>query len=225
MKIINFESSRATWLFPLEEFTPVGGSDAKKVLGRIAAKYGFSHTPTITTREDMTKAGLHFGVGQFEIEGRSVNISDFFIYEDGLAAVSHRTEWAESFLVDIVKWTQAEFGFRETSIKSIYSSGVVVEFETPLAGLFFGYEKISELITGRTKTIMPMVKPMQFSRFDFEIDKLTLEGQTVTPKFIIERRAGTGFERERYYSAAPMSTTDHLEVLGEIEKLAIGLLS
>lgn len=221
MKIITFESARATWLFPLEEFTPVDGADAKNVLGKIAAKYGFSHTPTVTTKEDFAKAGLQFGMGKFEIEGRSVTISDFFIYTDGLAAVSNRTEWAERFLLDIVKWTRADFGFREPPFKNLYSSNVVIEFEHPLSRLLSEYEILSELITSRTKTIMPILKPMQFSRLDFEVDKLTLEGQIASPKFVIERRAGAGFERERYYSAAPMSTTDHLEVLGKIEKLAM----
>jgi hypothetical protein len=63
-------------------------------------------------------------------------------------------------------------------------------------------------------------KPHQFSRLDFEVDKTTLDGQTALPKFILERRGDVSFSQERYYSAAPMHTAHHLEVLTEIEKLA-----
>jgi hypothetical protein len=55
---------------------------------------------------------------------------------------------------------------------------------------------------------------------DFEVDKTTLDGQTALPKFILERRGDVSFSQERYYSAAPMHTAHHLEVLTEIEKLA-----
>jgi hypothetical protein len=222
LNIVSFDSARVTWLFPLEEFAPAAGSDGRSVLAAIAARYGFAQLPTITTRDDMAKKGLPFGLGQFDIDGARVSISDFLVYNDGIVAIAEKTEWADKFLEDVVEWVKREFGFREPSsgIRKLYASTLIVEFERPLSRLISGYELISELVSSRSITITPDRKPLQFSRLDFEVDKTTLDGQTALPKFILERRGGVSFSQERYYSAAPMHTAHHLEVLTEIEKLA-----
>jgi hypothetical protein len=223
LKIISFDNARVTWLFPLEEFTPAAGADGRAILAAIAARYGFTRLPNITTREDIAKNGLPFGVGQFEIDGgRRVNIADFIVYNDGIVAVAEKTEWAEKFLEDVVQWVKSEFGFRDFSsgIRKLYASTLIVDFETPLSRLLRGYELISDLISSHAIFIMPNPKPLQFSRLDFEVDKTELEGQLALPKFILERRSGVLFSQERYYAVAPMHTASHIEVLTEIERLA-----
>jgi hypothetical protein len=222
LKIISFDNARATWLFPLEEFTPLAGADGRALLAAIAVRYGFTRLPAITTREDMAKNGLQFGVGQFEIDGARANIPDFIVYNDGIVAMAEKTEWADKFLEDVVQWVKEEFGFRDFSsgIRKLYASTLIVDFETPLSRLLRGYELISELISSRTITIMPSRKPLQFSRLDFEVDKTEMEGQLALPKFVLERRSGVLFSQERYYTVAPMHTASHIEVLTEIERLA-----
>jgi hypothetical protein len=228
LKVISFDSARVTWLFPLEEFAPAATNDSGVVLANIAARYNFARTPTITTRESMAKDGLLFGLGHFEFDGETVGISDFVIYNDGIVAIAKKTEWAEAFLEDIFNWVKESFGFRElsTGIRKMFSSTLVVDFESPPSRLIAGYETISKIISSRTVTIMSARKPMQFSRMDFEIDRNALDsGQVALPKFILERRPGVGFERERWFSVAPMHTADHVEVLAEIEKLATNSLA
>jgi hypothetical protein len=222
VKIVKFDSARATWLFPLEEFTPAAGANSVTIVSLIAARYNFSIIPKITTREDVAKNGLQFGMGSFEDDGQRFVVTDFIVYNDGIVAVSEKTDWAEKFLENIFQWVIAEFGFRVPSsrIRKLYSSTVVVDFETKLSQLFVSYEKIAELISSRAVMIMPDRKPMHFSRMDFEVDKAALEGQAALPKFILERRGGVKFSQERFFSVAPMHTTDHIEVLTEIEKLA-----
>jgi hypothetical protein len=222
LKIVSFDNGRATWLFPIEEFAPAAGSNSTSVISAVAARYGFALVPTITTQEAMAKNGLPFGMGHFEVNGTNFTVTDFVVYNDGIVAVAEKTEWAEAFLADVTSWVQEQFGFREISsgVRKLYASTVIVDFETPLSRLLTGYEAISELITSRTVTIMPERKPMQFSRLDFEVDRTTLVGQLALPKFILERRATVSFDQERYFSSAPMHTTDHIAVLEEIERLA-----
>jgi hypothetical protein len=221
LKIVSFDNGRATWLFPLEEFAPAAGSNSTSVISAIAARYGFTQVPMITTQESMAKNGLPFGMGHFEVNGTRFTVTDFVVYNDGIVAVAEKTEWAEAFLEDVTSWVK-QFGFREISsgIRKLYASTVVVDFETPLSRLLTGYEAISELITSRTVTIMPERKQMQFARLDFEIDRTTLVGQIALPRFALERRAAVSFAQERYFSTAPMHTTDHIAVLEEIERLA-----
>jgi hypothetical protein len=222
MKIISFDSARVTRLFPLEEFAPASGANSPSVLTHIAERYGFNNIPNITTREDVNKNGLVFGMGHFQYDGQPFVISDFAIYTDGLAAVAERSEWSDAFLDDITSWVKSEFGFRDISsgIRTLYSSTVVVDFDTSPLKLLRSFERIAELITSRTVTIVPGRQQMKFARLDFEIDKNDLPGQAAGSKFVIERRAHIGFDQERYFSSAPMRTGDHLAVLEEIERLA-----
>lgn len=171
----------------------------------------------------MDKNGLVFGLGHFQIGSETVGISDFIVYNDGIVAMAQKTEWAEAFLADLFNWVKENFGFRDLSvgIRKMYASTLVADFDSPLSGLVSNYEALSGIITSRTMTIMRDRKPMQFSRLDFEIDRRTLDsGQLALPKFVLERRVGIEFEQERWLSVAPMQTTQHVEVLAEIEVLA-----
>ncbi|MCK1562452.1 hypothetical protein IVB08_00305 [Bradyrhizobium sp. 173] len=222
MKVIKFDSARATWLFPLEEFGPVAGSNNPSVISQIAQRYGFAQVPTITTQEAMAKNGLPFGMGHFQNRDSRFAVTDFVVYNDGLVAIAEKTEWAEAFLEDVTTWVKSEFNFREvvSGIRKLYASTIVVDFESPLSRLLKGYEVISNLITSHAVTITPHKTPLQFSRLDFEVDRTVLAGQLALPKFVIERRAGVSFDHERYYCNAPMHTETHLSVLKEIEDLA-----
>jgi hypothetical protein len=225
MKIISFDNAKATWLFPLEEFAPASGANSPSVLDAIAERYKFTHKPTITTREDLEKKGLVFGVGGFSKDGDFTVINDFAIYTDGLAAVSRTTEFADAFLDDVSGWVIDQYKFRKIdNNRRLYSSNVVVEFEHSPAELITGHNRLIELLNARTKTIMNKSASFRFSRLDFEMDKRELvDGQTFAPKFVLERRAGVDFSKERYFSAATMQTAEHLVVLNEIEKLAATL--
>jgi hypothetical protein len=58
---------------------------------------------------------------------------------------------------------------------------------------------------------------MSFARLDIQAEKgITANGPP--PKFILERRAGIPFDKERYYSSAPIKTQDHITLLEEIER-------
>jgi hypothetical protein len=226
MKVVSFDTARVTWLFPIEEFAPASGSNAPTLLAEIAARYDFKKMPEITTRDDMAKQGLPFGLGKFKVDEERVTISDFIIYNDGIVAIAEKTEWADAFLADIFHWVKDKFGFREitSGIRKMYANTVVVDFEAPISRLISGYEHIVEILAAHTVTIMQNPAPMQFSRLDFELDKRDLkDGQVALPKFVLERRPGVDFSQERFFSTAPMHTAGHIAVLAEIEKLAANL--
>jgi hypothetical protein len=225
MKIISFDNARATWLFPLEEFAPVSGATPQSILAEIGERYDFKRRPDITTREDMNQKGLPFGIGQFSTGGQSVLINDFVIYNDGIAAVSERTEFSEALLNDVFEWVIKKFNFRPIDThRKLYSSAVVVEFEFSPAQLVTGYGKLVGLINAKTNVIMKKPASVQFSRLALEMDPKELaDGQVAVPRFLLERRASVEYSKERYFSSATMQTESHLEVLSEIEKMAATL--
>ena len=225
MRVVSFDNARVTWLFPLEEFAPASGATPQSILAEIGERYNFTRRPDVTTREDMNQKGLLFGVGRFTTKDQSVMINDFAIYTDGIAAVSERSDFAEAFLNDVFEWVIEKFNFRRVDTKRrLYSSVVVVEFERSPACLVAGYEKLVQLINSKIDTIMKKPASVQFTRLGLEMDPKELaDGQVAAPKFVLERRGGIEYTKERYFSSATMQTAAHLEVLNEIEKMAATL--
>ncbi len=222
---MSYDSSRSTWLFPLEEFAPASGASPQSILAEIGDRYDFTQKPSITTRDEMNQKGLPFGVGRFAVDGRTIMINDFFIYNDGIAAVSETTDFADAFLEDVFGWVIEKFGFRKVdNRRRLYASTIVAEFEHSPAGLIVGYEKLMGLINASTDTIMRKPASFKFARLGFEMDPKELsDGQAALPKFLIERRGGVEFSKERYFCAATMQTAHLITALTEMEKLAANL--
>ena len=106
-------------------------------------------------------------------------------------------------------------------MSKLYSSTVVVDFEKSPANLVRQFKLLADLISDRTITIAREKNHMDFARLDFEIDKRNLGGgQVAVSKFILERRPNIAFEQERYFSSAPMTTSDHIKTLEDIERIA-----
>lgn len=60
MEIVSFDTGRVTWLFPTEEFIPLGGADGMFIIHKIAERYEFRNPPGNPTREEIDKNGLKF---------------------------------------------------------------------------------------------------------------------------------------------------------------------
>lgn len=218
MKIVSYDQGRATLLFPLEEILPLQGLDVPDLMKKIAARYNFQTTPNPITPRDPNTNGIKFAQGLFESSDTLINIQELSIYNDGVLVQSNTTENAQAIIDDLLHWLHSEFGFRYFSspIQTVYSSQVVVEFEKPLSKLI---DAFSSIVAAISRQIGPRItEPMDLARIDFELDRLKQTPLTSLPRFIIERRPGTAFDQNRYYSGAPMSTTAHLQVLADIER-------
>ena len=220
MKIIAYDPARVTLLVPLEEFAPLAGIDVRLLFEQLSARYNFSKAPDLkSSREDNAKNGMRFESGQFKFKGESVSVFDVTAFPDGVVVNSSTTDHAEAFLDDAIKWLRNEMGFRKFSSepRRIFVSQLVIEFDGALALLMPAYENISNSISRQLAAIFQKPAPMGLARIDFEMDR-TIASSTQYPLFTIQRRPGVPFERERYYSGAPMRTQQHIDVLEALEK-------
>jgi hypothetical protein len=219
MKVITYEGGRVTWLFPIEEFGRLGGTLAQTLVSAVAERYRFEQMPPSLLPEEMNKSGLKFVLGQFEFRGRTVHIGEFAVYNDGLAASSHSTELSEAFLVDVVAWLQNDFEFRQitTPIKKINLSSMVVEFECSLSAALNEQTRIAETLTSHLNSDKKAPRPAVLTRLDFQLDRSELERNDQPIRFVIEQRANSWPAQNRYYSSAPVSTSQHETALMEIE--------
>lgn len=216
MKIISQDICRVTVLFPLEEIVPLEGINGPEAIAKIQQRYEFLKTPDPAIgREDAAKNGYKFGTGQISLNGKKSIVVEFAIYTDGIVADAKNSEIAEKFLDDIILFMQNEFGFRQFTTEPTrhFWNQAVIEFERPLEGLFPSFDNVS----GAISRFLGAGTLMRFARLDLQGEKGPTPN-SAPPKFVLERRAGIPFDRERYYSSAPLRTEDHVAVLEEIER-------
>jgi hypothetical protein len=219
MEVISFDTGRVTWLFPTEEFVPLGGADGMLIISKIAERYEFRNFPSNPTREEIDKSGLKFSGGYFKFEDKKTPISQFDLYNDGIVAVSTTTEQASAFLDDIVEFAIAKFDFRRpiSPIKKINVSVVTVEFDSAVTSLLASQNALKNLVAGYLNAPLGTSYPAAVTRLDFLLDDGSAS-LNARPKLILESRATVPLARRRYVSNAALCTKDHLELLGKIEQ-------
>lgn len=222
MKIIAYETSRLTALFPFEEVVPLAGVNDRQIIEGIANRYKFLKSPNLVG-DEVAKNGYKFEAGQFTINNEIERITDFAIYRDGAVINTPRTETAEAFLDDIVQFMKTEFQYRDfiTPPRRYFQSQVVVEFSRSPAKLMGSIDAIMSIISEPLTEIYGTNVPMQFSRIDFEFDKtnIAVRVPVTVHRFSMERRLAVPFENERYFCSAPTRTNTHIEMLEKIEAL------
>lgn len=93
--------------------------------------------------------------------------------------------------------------------RKIYLSEVIVRTDKDLGKFFAPLSSIAQQLNQMTG--------LSFEPFGFAIDTTM---STVRPSpFKFEREVQKTFSQNRYYSAAPLRTSDHLELLKKMEAL------
>jgi hypothetical protein len=220
MRIIAYDNSRVTLLFPLEEVSPLGGASGPAIFDAITKNYSFVKSPDLSLpRAELEKTGYKFEIGTFSKEGNDINIGEFAIFSDGIVVSALTTDDAEVFIDDLVAYIKVDHKFRDFNTTPVrrFVSQIVVEFEKPLSSLIEAYDTISNAVSAKLETIYEAKIPLGLARIEFQFDKLSEQSSLLVPNFIIERRVGIPFNKERYYCSAPLRTRDHLEALTQIE--------
>jgi hypothetical protein len=140
------------------------------------------------------------------------------LHDDGLVAETRSsTDDADLFLEDLLSWTAEKYQlpeYTELGVKRIYSSEGFVKFQKPL-DVF--NEKFSAFADSIKLGLGPNQKePMELAALIFGSDP-TGNRQSLLR---IEREANTPFGENRYYSYAPLKTSEHLRLLELFEQKA-----
>jgi hypothetical protein len=219
MEVVSFDTGRVTWLFPTEEFVPLGGADGLSIIQQVADRYQFRHFPDNPTREEIDKSGLKFSSGIFEFESKRTALGEFVLYNDGVVAVSNMTERSSAFLDDVFQYVIGKFEFRRpiSPIKKVFVSTLTVEFDNSITGLLAKQTELISLIGSYLNGPQKTSHGVTVTRLDFSIDDPTLTAAQ-RPKLILESRTLVPLARKRYFSNAALQTRDHVELLRKIEE-------
>lgn len=217
MKVLAVVAARAIWLVAANRLNPRGRSLVPAIIG-LAERYKFSKIPQAN---DLTvrPLDLKFENGIFECsdgEPVAVNLS---IYEDGIIADTRAsTDESDNFLADALTWASDEFGLPshvDLGVERIYSSELMIDIDLTTKVFNKQFSTFTESL--RRGISNNPGTPMELVALSFGPDPA--KTQRAAP-FRVERLANTPFEKREYYSSAPVSTSEHIELLEAMERSA-----
>jgi len=225
MKEIAYELGRLVLLVPPEQVAPLRGFYAPEAFAAIAKRYGFQSTPDLSLHpEQLQKEGLRFRLGKVpskEANRPTASINDFVIFPDGFVVDAYVTDDADLFVADLLRWGKEALDIRDFSYtpRQAYASQLTVQFELLANKRMKQFDDIATHLTSllmKTYRLNTVVE-LQGVRFDY--DRLTAPSLYNLVQFAIERKAGHKYEDGLFWCQAPLRTTDHIQLLKNIETI------
>jgi hypothetical protein len=173
---------------------------------------------------------VDFQAGKFSHNGKVVSVEQLVIAYIGNRATSlgastrESTDASEAFLEQLIEWAAKEYKLdAEELYPKAYFSQVEFVLSKPLSHHFAELLQIGAAITTFVKGYGLENCPLfEFGGFSMNIDAVKFEDLKPMPQpFAIERRAGSTYDENKYFSQAPLRTQDHRAILEQIERLLL----
>jgi hypothetical protein len=213
MRLLSVRVARSIWLIPISHLNP-RGRNILPALSSVLERYSFAKPPT---PESVTGTPLKvvFELGAFTNPDGIPIAVNLTLHDDGLVAETRSsTDDADLFLEDLLSWAAEKYQllkYTELEVKKIYSSEVLVKFQKPV-------DVFNEKFSGFADAIKlgPNQEPIELAALIFGSDPA--RGRQMLLR--IEREIDTPFGENRYYSYAPIKTSEHLKLLELFEQKA-----
>jgi len=203
-----------------DEVIPERGLLQRDLVQFVGNCYNFLVRPNIAL--GMTQP-LVFQQGKFiKDEGDEYPISQLTVFGDGDAITARSTEISDFILDDFLRKLDEGLGYRfeKSSQMRLYVSNVAVEFGAGLEEYIQALHMIEDILNNEIpRDDVPFkTKRLAFGYGDATQPALPSLDEFKNADFLIERRAGEPYSKNRYFSSAPLRTADHVRVLEQIEK-------
>ncbi|MFZ0887484.1 MAG: hypothetical protein WA005_03460 [Candidatus Binataceae bacterium] len=196
---------------------------------RLKARYSFRHTPTGQELVNPPpNQPLNFLWGQCNLPDReavaieSLQVQNYAQLATGVSVITRTsTDDSDAVLKDLREWVAGSFSVNVKPVfPTYYLSQLEFILDRPIAEQLKMLMPLSELVTrlvrGYGFTACPAWEPSAVYLF-FDNSRLTTP-PTFAQAFIVDRRAGASYDENRYYSQAPLKTSDHKRALEELER-------
>jgi len=219
MKLLSVNLARSLWVVPYIDLNPRGRS-LYPIVPLLVDRYKFLKPPQKPEDFDQHQ-GIKFHEGTYiNAQGDSILVNLTILNDALVADTRSSTADCDGFLTDGLAWLAGEHGlsFSEKMVRlRAYVSEVYVSTEYPLRFLnpkLAGFEKLlSSQVSG-------------YGDISYELAAISFgadpKGMIKLAPFRLERAEGVPFSENRYYSAAPLQTEKHLEMLAELERILAG---
>jgi hypothetical protein len=223
MQLLSVNTARAIWLIQTRDLNP-RGRNIDKLLEWLKSTYHFEKYPESPIPDE--NKGWVFSTGSFprgkDEDGREKNIYvDLTIFNDGLVATTRSsTKDTEDFLVKALTLAAAEFHLvfsPEMIRKKIYLSELEVRMAKSLNLLNPKLKTFADRISSLQGNVPPI--SYECSTIVFQADPSVQQWRP--SQFQLERKLNVPISENRYYSAAPLHTEEHLELLKSFEEFIL----
>jgi hypothetical protein len=216
MELLAVRSARLIAYINSEELNPSGRPLAHDYMRAFVERYSFIKQPSTADEIlDTQNRGVSFELGRLG----DVGISKVTMFDWGVVVETNTsTDASEAILQDMLDWGAETFGMsnrpnlvtrRNYVSELVFFSDMSLAVVSPIlrslgdkiAGIFNGYH-VSNL-------------PFETAGFSLAFDS-TQTRQIFTP-FQLNRLPDTPFSESKYYSGAPLKTSDHIQVIKDFE--------
>lgn len=212
MKVISNEFGRIIVIYNRDEVMPEGGYYLPDIIELFTERYKFVKSP-IPGNEN-GGLDIKFETGQIKSNGREINIKEMIIYDDGLTIVTSNTDSAKDVLEDVMEWLGPKIGLREPLSGPLtgLENHVVVDFDNPITKILDPFKILKSSFEGAMTIQYKQPVECYFTSFGIGADP---SDPVKAPKaqFSISRRVGAPYTENRFYCVAPLSTSDHHNLL------------
>tara|TARA_R110001599_G_C12157608_1_gene651997 strand:+ start:551 stop:1138 length:588 start_codon:yes stop_codon:yes gene_type:complete len=189
-------------------------------VAKLVERYRFEKHPSL---DDLLSDKQVFHLGMFNDE----QIDSFEIYTDGVVVKSRcNSKVLEAFLDDLDVWLEADLGFNKIETHAAgkaFVSDIIVEMDPVVFAALEQYQLVTADIGRNIQHLWRRDIPRFTSAgIMFAVDDTLVPGMKPMP-FRLERKLGTGFEKNLFFSSAPLTTDLHFEVLDNLEERMIDM--
>jgi hypothetical protein len=219
MELLAVRQARLIAWLSVEELNPKGRPIAHDFYNAFTERYKFLKRP-MTADEilDPENRGIVFELGKLD----DIGITKVTLFDWGIAIDTNAsTDASDQVLQDMLRWGAETFELSNRPnliTKKAYLSELV--FSSDILAL----SAINETVQAIGGHITELVKAYAGNSSPFEITGISLafdpslSKQLYTP-FQLHRLADTAFSEKKYYTGAPLRTSDHVEVINVFEEL------
>jgi hypothetical protein len=216
MNLISVTLAKSIWLFDTTELNP-NGLDLLPVAEALNDRYKFQKYPTPEEVQLAAPNGLQFSGGTFRIDDGQWILVALAVYSDGLVAETRcNTNQTDAFVSDVLMFASRQFRLRfEPSMvrEKTYLSQVIVSSDKVLRTVDPKLAAFSAYLS----TMLKFSAQIQTTGVHFGPDPSAVGGKSFALR--LERKANTPFDKNLYFSEAPLSTDQHLEALKAFEEM------
>ena len=222
MQLVAVLQARVVAFLQLEELNPRGRVFFPNITQGLLERYRFLKVPQ--TWEEYFNPPQGSGVPYLNGEWNGISIKRLEIFPSGIVVETQSsTDDSEKFLHEALAWAADTFDltYQPSMIKRwAFVSHLTFVSEAPLLdALHPKLSSFEERITKSLETNLGLTIPFKAYGLSFAFET-TGENPPAIP-LQIERRGGVPFSENKYFSAAPLSTNEHLEFLKDFEAVIL----
>lgn len=220
MKIVVPTHGTVALRISADDVVPPPGLMMRDLIEFVAATYQFSVKPQIPPNvAPFMVQNFVFQSGQMVSGDSKLAIVQLSIIPNGDVVTAATTDIADKILDDFMALLDLTFGFRfaDAEKRRVYQSNIVVEFD--VEDKFDEFKKVEKILNGAGIRSAPFgIKRLAFGSGDIQqLQAANSIDDIENSDFVIERRAGEPYSRNRFFCSAPVTTAQHLDLLNKIE--------